>query len=767
MPLSILMTQCMQRDFVAPLGPHDSRPNALHVGHKEAERLLGTDPTTGPYAQLMHWARTQDPASLQILHIRDWHDRDDPAQAAHLARFGSHCIAGTRGAELVLGLDTDLADRGNERTVDAVGLNDFEGTSLGEVIAALRTDDEPVRVAVVGVWTEAKITFLLYDLLTRCGIGELATCSALTASASRTQHFNALEQLRRILGITVCDSVGEFASWLLPDGEGIELPETRGGMAPRGTEQLSGDDASIVGFLYRDAARVQLDPLAGGFSGASVHRVQSWDALGHAQAPTVIKLGQRNLIAQERVAFERVESILGNNAPSIRGFADLDERAGLKYAFAGMGTGSVRTFKSLWEDGLSPERVEAVLHEVFGELLGRFYAVARYEPLDLLAYYTFAPRHADGVRGRVGALIGQRGDTLRIGGREFPHVANFYANELDRCRSALGRFRYVSYVHGDLNAANILLDRRDNVWLIDFAHAHRGHVLRDVAKLENDVLFIGTRVETERDLEAALELTDALRQVPDLAKPLGPCPVDHPAMRRAWHTLTVLRGIGATICHEDRDPIHLRAALLRYAVHTLWFDESSPLQKQWALASACAHAADITAASRASTRLRIDRVASIAPGRLGITLCPGRRDRDRDLDADLDALVALETRHLLSVLTPEELAWAGAEHIDHGARSRGLGYRLEPIADQGVPTLRRMHDTVTWILAALDRGEDVVVHCMAGLGRSGMVVACCLVARGFTPADAIAEVRRARSPRSVETAAQERFVFDYAERGDA
>ena len=75
------------------------------------------------------------------------------------------------------------------------------GTDLAEQLERIRRahGDEPFRVGVVGVWTEAKVSFLLHDLQTRLGIDELATCNALTASASRAQHFNARARLDRIL----------------------------------------------------------------------------------------------------------------------------------------------------------------------------------------------------------------------------------------------------------------------------------------------------------------------------------------------------------------------------------------------------------------------------------------------------------------------------------------------------------------------------------------------------------------------------------------
>src|SRR6266849_3524145 len=54
---TVLITQCLQRDFVDPIGPHDPLPNLLHVGYSEAARLLGPEPAAGPLAQLIEWAR--------------------------------------------------------------------------------------------------------------------------------------------------------------------------------------------------------------------------------------------------------------------------------------------------------------------------------------------------------------------------------------------------------------------------------------------------------------------------------------------------------------------------------------------------------------------------------------------------------------------------------------------------------------------------------------------------------------------------------------
>src|SRR3972149_10887216 len=95
---SLLITQCLQNDFVKPLGRFDPLPNTLHVGYDEARRLMGDNPAEGPVARVMRWAYQQPEDDLTIIHIRDWHDPGDAFQAEHLRQFGPHCLVETDGA---------------------------------------------------------------------------------------------------------------------------------------------------------------------------------------------------------------------------------------------------------------------------------------------------------------------------------------------------------------------------------------------------------------------------------------------------------------------------------------------------------------------------------------------------------------------------------------------------------------------------------------------------------------------------------------------
>ena len=66
------------------------------------------------------------------------------------------------------------------------------------------------------------------------------------------------------------------------------------------------------------------------------------------------------------------------------------------------------------------------------------------------------------------------------------------------------------------------------------------------------------------------------------------------------------------------------------------------------------------------------------------------------------------------------------------------------------------------ILRWAGEGHKLLIHCIGGWGRSGTIAAALLVHEGHSPGEAITLVRRARSPRCIESVSQERFVAEYA-----
>ena len=764
---SILFTQCLQNDFVMPVGRHAPLPNRLHIGSAESLRLMGENPAEGPVARIMAWAYRQQKSRLEIIHLMDRHSPDDPLQRHHLSQFGSHCVEATRGAGLAFSIPPGSANRAEK--IFSPGLNDFLDTNLDEILLPHR--GKALRAGIMGVWTEAKVYFLAYELTSRYPEMELAVCSALCASSSRAQHFAALDQLRRILGVRICDSVGEFMEFLGGEPESAPLPLPQGelpAISIQSGPSLSDEDQLLLRYLFRHCREVRCRVLDGGFSGNVVLGAASIDLHGHEEAAHVVKIGPRNAMGQERQAFEHIEEVLGNSAPRISDFADFGERGAIKYRYASVGHGPVSTFQKQYMSDMPMEKVGQVLSTVFEEQLGRLYLAAERESCNLLDYYCFSSRWAPNVRKRVEELIGRPadGELLQLdAGAQMPNLCNFYENFLDTLEPLRQDTAWFAFLHGDLNGANIILDSHENVWLIDFFHTHRGHLLKDLIKLENDLLYIFTPVDDNETLLQCCLLSDQLVATDDLAAPLPALDERITALplKRGWEAISILRSFYPKLLRSDRSPFQWLVGAMRYAVHTLSFDESNRFQKQWALytASLCSSRIMQTIQNRDSLRLdRLDRRYT-QPGSLSITILPGRRDTLRNLDDDLETLRHEGVNAVLCCVPAEELASYGVENLLTKYAGAGLDVYHLPVMDQRVCSKQEMAAATDWIRGELESGRHIMLHCVGGLGRSGMVAACWLRACGLTPQEAIDEVRRVRGPRAVETGIQEDMVRNF------
>jgi atypical dual specificity phosphatase len=131
---------------------------------------------------------------------------------------------------------------------------------------------------------------------------------------------------------------------------------------------------------------------------------------------------------------------------------------------------------------------------------------------------------------------------------------------------------------------------------------------------------------------------------------------------------------------------------------------------------------------------------------------PGsKRPLDQDLrflrDQGVDVLVTLTEKPLDAQALSQ-----------HGIESLHI-----PVPDYHAPTQEQLDQYVGAVKGWTSEGRQVGTHCFAGLGRTGTFFGALFVARGMDADAAIAEVRRLR-PGSIETAAQEQAIRDFAAR---
>jgi len=775
---AIWITQCLQNDFVRLLEPYEPLPNSLHVGYGESLRLLGENPAEGPLGSAMDWAYGEAAENLALVHIRDWHSDSEALQAEHLKHFGPHCLAGTRGAEFVF---RHHSERQAVHIVDASGLNDFKGTNLHAVLTGLglqsaqsgASDLPKIRVGLAGVWTEAKVYLIAYELLTRYLNIDLTVCSALCASSSRHMHFTFLQQLKDILGVRVFASVADFTNYLAGSAPQLgAVLNSRLNMAKlhfSSPVQLADDDRQLLLYLFRDSQTADLKVLDGGFSGNAVMRASSHDHHGHQQVPVVVKIGRRDLIARERMSFEQIQEVMGNNAPSIVDFAEAGDRGGIKYRYAAMKEGSVHCLQDIIEamlqdnaaDEQSFRRVQEILEQVFRQQLGKLYEAASLEKMSVFDYWEFSPRWADSVDLKVQAIVAAAAKGS-FGDLNSASLGDFYRKELQSLPGLFQEAHYCSFVHGDLNGKNILIDSQSNVWIIDFFNCHRGHVIRDLAKFENDILFIFMKLATEMEFAEARQVVDRLLSWGDLGRPMDDTAFDSsatPHVIKTWRLLCYLRSLYARLVQSDRSPFQLHVAQLRYAVHTLGFDECSPLQKQLALYTSLKLVERILAEASRKRSLQIDWFPDAYGGLIGLTILPGRKDWNRNLSLDISSMQHDGVRRVLCLVSPDEFHRYGVPTLLQEYEQAGFQVLHEPVVDGGVPNQDQLQRICDWLSEAAGLGQKTAIHCVGGLGRSGLIAASWLrLVHGLSTADAIALVRRVRSPRAVETRAQEAFI---------
>ncbi len=772
---SILFTQCLQNDFTSILDKYDPLPNSLHIGFSEANRLLGVMIEDGPIFSLMDWAYEKNPEDLKIIHIRDWHNADDPRQMDHLQQFGAHCIQNTKGAEFVFQPWIDsLPNR--HSIVNASGLNDFVDTELGNLLQPYA--NQKLRVGITGVWTEAKVTFLAYDLKTRYPNFEIAVCSALTASSSLSMHFIALDQLKQILGVHVFSSIGSFTEFLAGDQPSLEkriishsrISSEKIKLDPK--YPISELDKKIILYLFRDCKEVIFKTLDGGFSGNVVLKSNSIDHLGHKQVPCVLKIGNRDLIAKERISFERIQEVLGNNAPSIVDFCELEDRGAIKYRYAAMLDGNVRTFQKIYATMERDSDLDSIIDIVFSDQLGRLFEAANSEKLNLLEYYDFQPKYSKSVRARVESLLGFPANTDQLEllpGVSIYNPCLFYEKDLLTLNEYNAMNHNMSYVHGDLNGANIIIDAQNNVWLIDFFHTHKGHIIRDLLKLENDILFIFCKIESDKELREAIELSKFLISWEDLGIPLSFEPpefISNPKLKRAYRVIAKLRSYYPKLIKLDRDPYQMYVGALRYAMHTLSFDESNEFQRKWALFVGATLILKIKSSIQKTKALRIDFLKPNSENarfqNLGLTILPGRKDRGRVLAEDLEDIKKEGIKNILSLITEQELFDYGVSDLKSIFQSNNLNHLHISILDQRVPSIPQLELILDWIEDKISRNEKVMIHCVGGLGRSGTIVAAYLMKKeSFNKESAIQKVRESRGERAIESLEQIQFLMDW------
>jgi ADP-ribose pyrophosphatase len=549
--------------------------------------------------------------------------------------------------------------------------------------------DSGLRFVVVGCHTEERILALSVFLRRVFPSDAVAVSSHLVGSATQEAHLAVMRHTLPGLGIEVLLDLGEAARFagLDPTRLGdlaakpcrIEPPDTR--------EKLDSDQRRIVELLCLHWTRTRLRPLAGGFSGSLLFLADGWKGDARTE-PMVLKVDAFAQMRRELSGYYLVKDFLGKHVPTFGYPVVAGDRLGIGMELAAM-EGRPQTLQDAFEAAESEASTQVFLRRFeksLDLLVSKLYENTK-ESGWVVPYRDFGlhvERQQQWLRENAQLVLRYLGEQgAQDAGVDLDQLVSIFrlitANEA-------GLEGDLCLVHGDLNYANVICDEGDNVWFIDWTHCARTPVELDFAKLENDVKFVMTKSFEGEDLPRLRKFESYLleQRLPsdfdELPDHLGFAKWDL-RFRKILATVRLIRRACFSLKRTE-DWVVYRIALLRYATHTLSFDqrrdrgECNEVQLAHAL-----HSVDQLAFNLVSDlfhlRIRTERPEGY-PERQSLTIDEAPWPLDCP-DYDPPYYVAqtvLENQRPKGWADPEDLAAIGEEIAQRPARFRD---------DQGCP----------------------------------------------------------------------------------
>lgn len=344
--------------------------------------------------------------------------------------------------------------------------------------------------------------------------------------------------------------------------------------------------------LFYQAESLLIRPLMPGTSGSAVLLATPFYPTGAGQ-PVVVKFGDFRAIELEFTNFKQYAQpfIGGARNTNILELRRTPHLGGIVYSLLGNVSDRLESFASFYSHA-SLADIKELLTRLFQETCGAWYAnPGRLQLHDLTQEYSTLhgltqERLEQALNEGLKSVQGKH--KLRFpsltADRTFANPILAIANE---------RFvkpTYVCTTHGDLSAANVLVDGTGHAWLIDFGRTGPGHILRDVAEMDSTLRFQLLTADMAT-LDERLAMEEALcspTRFSEVEHLEGGLNSGNEALTKAFSTAAHLRTLAHKIVSQNpSDDINeYYIALLYYALKTIRFFALPTVQRQHALLSA-------------------------------------------------------------------------------------------------------------------------------------------------------------------------------------
>lgn len=359
------------------------------------------------------------------------------------------------------------------------------------------------------------------------------------------------------------------------------------------THPSTDDICQILRSLFFDAESISISPLGSlegvpelPHSGSPVVLVQPRykDGLGEKR---VVKFGERSEIVQEKDCYKRILPFLGGTRLAVLGETAFSRQTGaLVYTLIGAEWRKIRTFSEYYLES-DVEQISASLERFFRQTFHTIFSAAQPQPVNLTA------RYCEGLHLTISKLK-KAMDELRPG--EFPETHLRFEGIDETLPNPVswilpnGKFRKleeqdvkVCLCHGDLHGRNILVDKDDGYWLIDFARVESSHAVRDFVELETDIKF---NLMNDAYLANLYRYEHALLMPGRFGEKVPAIEFPSAIVAKSYKVISGLRQMAASSLALEGDMREYYEALLFNTLKILHLRHIQPCKKEHALLSA-------------------------------------------------------------------------------------------------------------------------------------------------------------------------------------
>lgn len=385
--------------------------------------------------------------------------------------------------------------------------------------------------------------------------------------------------------------IGGYVAWLYAPSEIRPAAEHRLNVVFENTDHQPEEWEWIARRIYGSVSRLRLKPLCGGFSAVTFH-AESSDEEGRRLLPTVLKISDPAFSAREDRAYDLyVSPYILNNSAVRMGRCARNEWVGLRYNFLGI-TGPESRLSWIGDHLVKRPLAESMtlFRDLFEKILAPWYGQAK--PCAIKPYSDHDPRKLfTGLAAVAQNVLGLDAEVPYLDcpllGRVLPNPY-FLLEHVYAARAEAEWPGMSSIVHGDLNLNNVLVDEKENMYVIDFSETHIGDLLSDFSRIEPLVVLQMTRMDSDQDVAALLRYLQAASAPKELFAPPYHYDGDDPFMPKAHALLCLLREEIRKLAGDRAHAAPYLLGLLRWALPTVCFRQLNLYSKQ-----ACCYASAV------------------------------------------------------------------------------------------------------------------------------------------------------------------------------